>query len=1358
MFKFPKSNNGKSMKTGSIQTNATRPSYVSETSKTVHLSKDVIQKPSIDISSISKNVHKKKLSKFEELSNLSENRPEIVLLSDFMPLFTDENEKTLQGNLFDLHIESMRRIDATTQAVVDSANDDFIKIKNEDLKRQVLTLKNRLGELNIILKMLAVSNKNLNVHNSNYQFSPIEFCLKNFDNSGKRTKLEDVLPYAEKLSENLSLEISLADNLMIDQSEVKRYASTKLWLMCVRELRNLLISHSRKSMKAGKFVQSETSIKSSMPNNDDDVFRLNMMMFELSARVPSLLTVTPTPVESSNVAEQTQQTVLNNILSAGSVGSINPAATLISNSQTVTDTGIQTLATIERLNNTVEAAMKKMDEMFFSCMKDDSAIIAVIFHLIAKELRLSTFFDQNNSFLKSFKSPGTATFTSKDYIHKILGDISTGADVYKSSSPNINVTSLSELAYSRNIEDSSKQILTLEESSSTNYATQLVAGGEYFFDAETIFNNVTSAGINANRLFEISKEVDNLDKNFFEIATNMGFFQVGDDNFENIKIDANQSSNKEVPTFASFNPVLFANNVLNIMVNNNGTSKIYENILDDSAINTLKQRDRGITAIIAKAGDSTEFSRKIRAALFLSIMELVENSSSPGMMDSILLSALREGSTKFESSYQKVVDQAVQYSQKISAVINSQVSSPDSLNFNFIEKFQKSFIENLNSSSVFVNLPCKYDDASDLGDALRKNKLVLSITSILKDVKNAFAGFANKNGSFSVVSNTHVNTILALFFNAICSMVSKFSDNKISNIVTDFDFSGGYNYGGVPSDKLEDFLKSLGGSNYQLVTYVDYFPSDHSSKKADILSVIEDEMKSLTSMLLSVVNFLDSLNSNVQGIYDVINKFNKDAVSYLLSYLGTTEKLANVMKEPQLMLLLSTVEDLYQNFNSIDENSRQPKEQSLVTKQTNSLHYSRKMVDTIQRFFGDAEFKSRKGYNKKILSVGLPQGLIKNLLKNPLVSNSNKHNDVIKISVYKMDLINNDIIYKPKEFLFELSRFPVRVYSSIKSLSSNVTGIEDLANAIPTRNYSLYSGLDSIDTGAISYWDDLSSSFGDEYSFLSTSEKNQIIENHVTSFILENYLKIMTGMDVSDVTFNLSDEQAESLMETQEKTLESIVQNSASVVQNVQPQTSTSKTIKGLNSLSAAAGGTPSAGGGKKNIALSKTIGGGVGATSMGSSKVLPISTLKKLPLNSLALDAIFPPVDSYIKLLLQPKKFDRVFNIVFDPEFEVDYSKTTMNRSSSQKLTRLINDSKTIKSIRTRNDSSVRYVDEDKEAGDASMESFFIVIETHAETYDEQKASSMAQVAEDLMSRVDKFSNKNNSKFNIAPATNYRK
>jgi hypothetical protein len=85
---------------------------------------------------------------------------------------------------------------------------------------------------------------------------------------------------------------------------------------------------------------------------------------------------------------------------------------------------------------------------------------------------------------------------------------------------------------------------------------------------------------------------------------------------------------------------------------------------------------------------------------------------------------------------------------------------------------------------------------------------------------------------------------------------------------------------------------------------------------------------------------------------------------------------------------------------------------------------------------------------------------------------------------------------------------------------------------------------------------------------------------------------------------------------------------------------------------------------------------------------------------------------DSYITKVLQPKKFDRVFNVIFDPEFQIDFEKTTSNKFGADTLNLLVRERKII------NINQNEYVDADKSLQDASLESFFVSIETHAQEY----------------------------------------
>ena len=96
------------------------------------------------------------------------------------------------------------------------------------------------------------------------------------------------------------------------------------------------------------------------------------------------------------------------------------------------------------------------------------------------------------------------------------------------------------------------------------------------------------------------------------------------------------------------------------------------------------------------------------------------------------------------------------------------------------------------------------------------------------------------------------------------------------------------------------------------------------------------------------------------------------------------------------------------------------------------------------------------------------------------------------------------------------------------------------------------------------------------------------------------------------------------------------------------------------------------------------------------------------------AASEIFQNPDAYISKILQPKKFDRVFNIIFDPEFQVDYEKTISTTLGAQKFDFLLKQAKFIQYNNTKNE----YVDSDKSPNDTSLENFFISIETHAEEY----------------------------------------
>jgi hypothetical protein len=433
------------------------------------------------------------------------------------------------------------------------------------------------------------------------------------------------------------------------------------------------------------------------------------------------------------------------------------------------------------------------------------------------------------------------------------------------------------------------------------------------------------------------------------------------------------------------------------------------------------------------------------------------------------------------------------------------------------------------------------------------------------------------------------------------------------------------------------------------------------------LSTISNEMIKMLNLTFSILSTIQTLNKNITSALNELETFDQTIPNYLLRYLNNDEKKLSILfKEPQLMLLLSTVEDVYQSYaNFSTENADKSR---LFIKKEETLPHSTKIVELLRNYFSDAEFCFNKGYNKQIISVGIPHGLLKNLNEILKIKNSKnvKHDDIFRILVYKMDLLNPFIIYKPKKFIFEASRFVDRVYSDIANVNKNIA----VYKTIPTRNYSLYADPNLIKEGNPYLGTDLSNAFGDEYSFLTTDEKKQILENHTISFLLENYLRLFSGLNLNELTFNLSSPQEISAI------YNSLIDINIEKTKTLASQKATKE---------------------NRVAAYRKTNAAGAG-------------------LEKAAAIAI-PDPDPYISKLLQPKRFDRVFNIIFDPEFEVDYNAITLNLATDPSNVKssvdgILGDPTRFKQNEV---TKTKYNDIDKGPQDIAMNTYFVSIETHA-------------------------------------------
>lgn len=186
--------------------------------------------------------------------------------------------------------------------------------------------------------------------------------------------------------------------------------------------------------------------------------------------------------------------------------------------------------------------------------------------------------------------------------------------------------------------------------------------------------------------------------------------------------------------------------------------------------------------------------------------------------------------------------------------------------------------------------------------------------------------------------------------------------------------------------------------------------------------------------------------------------------------------------------------------------------------------------------------KTEKSGKKRIFTFGLPSGLVEFLrisaaeeMSNPRYNNSN----VIKISLWRRDLLDERVCPTPQEFLFDVSRFII-------------DGRSDLSWSPPDASSQFFEGQtvkDLLENTVIAqfdrdgivnhfkgqaYGDDVISEFNSQFNTLqnfvdvignanindnSSNALKQIFNNHVLDHYLKLYLRLTSGIDVSEDVF-----------------------------------------------------------------------------------------------------------------------------------------------------------------------------------------------------------------------------------------------
>lgn len=285
-------------------------------------------------------------------------------------------------------------------------------------------------------------------------------------------------------------------------------------------------------------------------------------------------------------------------------------------------------------------------------------------------------------------------------------------------------------------------------------------------------------------------------------------------------------------------------------------------------------------------------------------------------------------------------------------------------------------------------------------------------------------------------------------------------------------------------------------------------------------------------------------------------------------------------------------------------------------------------------FTKEQKLNKENGNNVRIITVGIPPRMVRKLAGTPSIQSSFAASDIIlkniiKLKVYKSDVLNPGLPYLPKEFRFDLLRYPTRVLSNWNTFKlETYATADDFIKNIPMKRFSL-AAEKSFNIDQTTIGNGVTSSARDNayislQSFLgvntpfSVDQFNDIYNNHAKSFLLEEYINLFTSARVDEGHFY--------------------------------HYVDLERSLKNLSD--------------QFNFYIS-TTGNKFDATNLDT--LIPTSAKPEAALNFIKRreesvkryfmnETVFLPTDEIRKKIFLPKKFDRTFTVAIDPDdFELD-------------------------------------------------------------------------------------------------------
>ncbi len=1243
----------------------------------------------------------KKFEPYEQLTGIAHERPEIVMLTNFLPLFTKNVSPSQQsfvnqaenggiysnmtdaGRFVDTHLQArnLRQINVT-QALRGLRSqyafmaDEFTN-RRRSFENNVNSLRDQANFLLELVRSLERLKSQLDLRDDIHVVDTaavVNYHYLNFTklNSGLTSNV--LLDLSRRyMPATYSIPDTLA-RLGYDSDVVRhKFSSTKIWLQFMLEMSDMLKYHS------SEFIDIDT-VTQRNDTNATRIVRKTSPHFGLSQKIPSL----PHLDELSTLKPNQIKPVISTISQAFDV---------------------------------------LYQDVHF---KNQEAQIAALTNLASKEFRYSRGMSQRDvqDALASGFSYQVTPSDNVGVFESIVGKFGNNISDFPATQTN----SLANIAQRRTSEASA--VLTFESKYVDGDTGTLTPGGTYYVDS--ILDGVTTTGFNTTNLDEAG---DLFEKTFnsFNVVVN-GMNMLGVRTYD--PYDRTQSQFSSILS----SPADFIQTSM-------------KNLIDVKTGNTLPAI---LNDNLGSVYDFAASNSQVKSALFMYTVAKITRSYFPTRLPLLGIDSLSNDNTALTD-----------------ALIKDIVATID-------RNVPQVLITNQPQSVIRLSAPGKSSSTVSLDVITSSFKQGTTLTKFVEGMMQQILSSFKTNDAAMVDGRTRFSgdldtTIMMVVFDTIIQMISRYNNQKLVS---------------------SNYVRGVLTFNITKTT------TNHKASFSDLITRMEKELTLNHKLIYTAMNTLQKLSgafknySNYLKSPPAVSKLNE-----LVSIINDASLVKMLMSEQQIMLLASTVHDLIDRIAQRDalpdngdvdgdgdfdaDDELKILDDSVVTPRLRNAVYGT---------FGTENFASKRGYNKKIVTVGIPLGFTRRLKQRVSLSNLkkstfvDKQNDVVSVVIYKVDLENSDIVYKPKRVLFELSRFPVRNDRWFLKIPEKPT-MSDIVHAIPTRDF----GQGQATSSEITYWslntDDINNgrkaAFADEtYDFLTQQEKNEIINNHVMSYMLEVYTKLTTGIDLGDHHFDLVEQnkpmdgefiktltehyvayttdlfnvQSVSSPETQPPSGGVLFSSTSPRKVGFTPSKTSSARSTAYPQLSNASGIagsiSPNVQFSKiqaqpvvKTLAAQQTIGTLEANLSSMSHRNVPVM-LHGLRTVSNLTHMVTPLADpvAVSKRIVSPKTFDRVFNVIIDPdEFEIDYDKTVQTPQGVAALKQMIAKGDIISETENyvarnatrfamidlnKNPSgrpfvqgraatthaAFRFRDRDKNQGDLTFEKYFVTIETYGE------------------------------------------